>query len=229
MLIALAYAGDERARQLVERWSRSTAASLLVPRDLSSPGWQHRVGEAGEDFLVCSGERVRARDVRGVVTLRYAILPEELPHIVAEDRGYVAAEMNALLIAWLDGLRCPILNRPSARSLAGPVLTRERWLVLAARVGLPLASRTAHVPAPACFAELSSVTVIGDRWFGDVAPSLGERAVLLCKEARARALTVCFQHLESARVFAGAEPVVDAACDDVADALLAELQGGAPP
>jgi len=46
MLVVLAHSHDAAARALVDRW-RARDARLMVPRDLSLPGWCHYVGGRG--------------------------------------------------------------------------------------------------------------------------------------------------------------------------------------
>jgi hypothetical protein len=99
---------------------------LLTPADLSHCGWYYRVGEIETSMAVVGGQRIAARDLRGVVTRLPAVSEADLEHIAEPDRAYVAAEMHAFLLSWLTALRCPVLNRPAPACLAGPAWRPER-------------------------------------------------------------------------------------------------------
>jgi hypothetical protein len=213
---------DPAVAALLDRWAPH-AARVLSPRDLSTPGWRHHVGGAGEEWAVVSAERVPAGEIRGVLTRLPRVGADDLLHIVPEDRDYVAAEMNAFLLSWLTRLGCPVVNRPTATSLMGRNLGRERWLVLAARAGLPIAPARAggaDAERPRAF---RAVTVVADRWVGDVAPLLGERAVRLAGLAGLPHCTVRFDGPDPGAAFTEAELFTDLADPRVADALLAHL------
>lgn len=134
MLVVLGSSLDRSATALVEAWS-TAGARLLSAEDLSRVGWAFRVAAPGTGAAVIGGELVRVSQVRGVVTRRPAVLAEELTAIEPADRAYLAAEMNAFLVAWLSALPCPVLNRPTPRSLNGPAWTALHWAAAAAEVG----------------------------------------------------------------------------------------------
>ncbi len=198
----------------------------MVPRDLSVAGWRHHVGGAGEEWAVASGELLRVAAIDGVVTRLPVVRVQDLPHIAAEDREYVAIEMNAFLVSWLTRLRCPVLNQAAAMSLMGPNRSRERWLWLAANAGLKLASPLYLVPGDDSPLATASVTVVTDRWFGAVAPELGAQALCLAKRAGVDLLTVQFDTTDRDASFVCAELTIDVSSDEVADALLARLDAG---
>lgn len=75
------------------------------PRDLSRPGWRYVAGEPEEARAVADGEVLAAADVGGVLCRIGALVEADLPHIHPADRAYVAAEMNAFLLAWLSQFR----------------------------------------------------------------------------------------------------------------------------
>jgi hypothetical protein len=235
MLVVLARAQDAGARALVERW-RSRGARLMAPRDLSRPGWRHHVGPGGgEDWVVADGQPLRAGAITGVLTRLPCVLPDDLPHIVDHDRHYVAAEMNALLMSWLAGLACPVLNRPAPPALMGPHLGREGWLALAVRAGArvppgPSAAPAAEPPSAVAAgpaAPAVAVAVVGDRWFGAAAPELGRQALRLARLASVEVLTARFDGAAGDAVFVGADLTVDADSDEIAGALLARFAAGA--
>ncbi|WP_164015775.1 hypothetical protein [Pyxidicoccus trucidator] len=219
MLVVLAHPRDEQARGLVERWAAEDAR-LLSMRDLSSPGWQHRVGGSGAEVAVVGGERVHVSALRGVVTRLPGFIDTDLVHIAPEDQGYVAAEMNAFLASWLSRLPCPVLNRPTASSLMGPSLGLERWLALAARCGLPLAAARREVGvSDRPPSRVAAVTVVGQRWLGEVEPAVGAQAVRLAAAAGVELLTARFE----GPAFVSAELSIEVGEPRVAEALLERL------
>lgn len=220
MLVVVASQHDAEAAALVQRWrARGLAAGLLTARDLSTRGWCHHVGEPGPEWAVIDGRRTPSADIRGVLTRLPTIRDDELGHLDAGDRAYAAAEMTALLLSWLTGLACPVLNRPTPSSLMGPNLPRERWRVLAAQARLALAPPGA--PARA------AVTVIGERWLGPVDPALGERAVAVAARAGVALATVWFDGVDPSAGFTGAELFTTLDDDDIAAALHRHLGGAA--
>ena len=75
----------------------------------------------------------------GVVFNRFqGVLPRHLDAFGPGDRAYARMELNALWLAWLAGLPCPVVNPATARGLCGPLLSNAEWLVRAAAVGLPV-------------------------------------------------------------------------------------------
>jgi hypothetical protein len=219
MLVVLAYAQDQMARQLVESW-RPHGARLLTTRDLSAPGWRHYVGAPGEGWAVVEGERVPIWWIRGVLTRIFSVRELDVPHIVAEDRQYVAEEMSAFLLSWLSSAPFPVLNRPTASSLMGPSLSHERCLALAARAGLPLPNRGNRAPAPEPAARSVQITVVGQRCLGAVNPRLAELALTFVRRVEAELMTVSFHGPEGGEYFAGAELLADVSRPEVASALL---------
>lgn len=136
---------------LAHRWDTSAAAvaALLQRRHgaaevrlvaleelLYAPSWAHRL----EDQRVTTEVRLHdgtviCSDDTGVVLQR--LRPFTMPHFDSQDRAYAAAEMSALLLSWLAGFACPVLNPVAPRSFCfgrSPV----RWLALASEAGLPL-------------------------------------------------------------------------------------------
>lgn len=228
MYAIIASEADAQAAALAARWANEPARRL-TPRDLSRPGWRHHVGTRGEEWAVIGGERVRTDDLRGVITRLPLVQEQDLGHIAAADREYVAAEMTAFLLSWLTGLECPVLNRPTVTSLMGKNVSRERWLVLAGRAGLAVARGPlgSDVEKPRTG---GAVTVVGDRWIGDhgVAEALGEGAVRLARVAGLSLCTVRFDGVAAGAGFIDAELFTDLGDPRVADALLDHLDRGEP-
>jgi len=228
VILVLANHRDLGARRLVEQW-RPHDARLMTLADLSRPGWRHYLGDPGElgpphaEIAVASGELVPVASIRGVVTRIPWVVTEDLPHVVEGDRPYVAAEINAFLTAWLTRLPCPVVNRPSPSSLMGAPHAAEGWIAIAARAGLRLPWTRRAIGAtvePAWPPEAVTVAVLGDRWFGDVAPVLAAQACRLATTAGVELLAVTFSHAGADATFLGAHLWPDVLLPELAQALL---------
>src|SRR5712691_9521340 len=108
MLVVLASRSDESARALVA-WA-GHPVSLLTPADLSRAGWQYRSCCRHVGTAVIHGQVVPVGEIDGVLTRLPSVSENDLTDIAAEDRAYAAVEMSAFLLAWLAGLRCPVVN-----------------------------------------------------------------------------------------------------------------------
>jgi hypothetical protein len=220
-LAVLAHARDDAAARLVQAW-RGHGARLIVPRDLSRPGWRMYVGGRGEEWFVAEGERCRTAELGGVLNRLPCIAPGDLDHLHADDRAYSAQEMTAFLTAWLAKLRCRVLNRPNPGSLLGPPVGDAHLAQILARAGLAGAPG-GSAPAPC------TVTVVGGESIGDVAPALAERAQRLAAAAGAEVLTVSFADRSRPDSLHGAQLLVDVEDPRVAAALLRSFGIGASP
>jgi hypothetical protein len=142
---------DTGAVWLTRRLATCAAASGVAVRQLSVPAlmggvrWQLRVQTHGSacvleapGFALDAGDAPaggwpRAR-LAGVVN---RCGPVALPDGVG-DADYKSAEWSALLMAWLHGLPCPVVNRPSARQLNAVLTSMARWRQAVAAAGLPI-------------------------------------------------------------------------------------------
>lgn len=199
---------------------------VMTPADLSQPGWSLEVTGAGSSIAVVAGEQVSSRRIAGVVTRLAAVTECDLPHIVAADRAYVAAEMTAFLLAWLTSLQCPVVNRPTAQCLAGPHWRQAQWTVAANRLGIPAVPpllranptelrRDQHEPA-----GTTSIVVIGRHHVGAADPVLAAHAHALADAAGADLLSVRFDGAGSSARFVAASLWPDLGDARVSDAVL---------
>jgi hypothetical protein len=221
MLVIVANQHDPTARWLASRWQAQDAL-VLMPNDLSSPGWRY-YGGAGKSRAIIGGREVSSEDIQGVLTRMPAVFEWELGHIVPADRQYVAAEMNAFLVAWLASLSCPMLNRPHASSISGPGWNHEQWVALAAQLGIPV--RPVHrstllasgQPAtePTC-----KLIVVGDRCFGAAASQLTDSARSLAAAAGTALLGVQFNGPDADAKLLTASLWPDVGSPEIADAML---------
>jgi hypothetical protein len=228
MVIVLASCHDQASEQLVADWGAQ--AGLLTCQDLSIRGWRYCPG-AVLGASVIGGRPARADAIDGVLT-RLPYVPEnELGSIVPGDRSYVAAEMTAFLCAWLSDLRCPVLNRPAAECLMGPYWRREKWVLTAAKLGIPVITACRSVPAP--IKDDSSDTprgstvlnVIGQSCVGSANDLLREWAMALAKAAGVDLLRAEFTATHDDAAFVDADYWVDIADPAVSTALLGYFAG----
>jgi hypothetical protein len=221
VLVILASRGDETARELAARCAELEPA-LLTAGDLSSAGWELRI-PGGAGAAVISGKRVPSSEIRGVLTRLPAVTEMELDHVVPGDRSYVAREMTAFLAAWLSSLECPVLNRPSPNCLLGPNWRPEQWLLLAARIGIPVVDWTRDTgPGPDATParDTTTVTVIEERCVGYAHPTLAAHARQLARAAGVELLAVHFSGPKSSDRLTGVDPAPDLSAVPVSDALI---------
>lgn len=238
MLVVLASRHDRSADEFVAR--SDGRATVLTCEDLSTRGWRFDPSDPGAGAAVVGGRVVRASSIGGVLTRRSSVIEAELVHIAPEDRPYVAAEMNAFLLAWLAGMAsmgCRVVNRPTTTSLAGPPWRREQWVQAAARSGIPAVPSRRAVCADGAGGpgpdepgdgEVLSVTVVGGGWFGAADRVVGERALALARLADAELLEAWFEQAGPEAKFLTAQPLPSLESPKVADAVLELLSGEAP-
>jgi hypothetical protein len=225
MLVILASQWDPAARSLAARCSDGEAA-ILTPPDLSIGGWRQRLGDTGPQSVVVGGTLMPQQAISGVLTLLPGIGERHLPHVVPQDRPYVASEMNAFLIFWLSQLKCPVLNRPTPECLTGPAWRAEKWLHVAAQAGISVRPMHLNSSVQSASEEDPSsvvVTVVGERAIGNADPTLHEAAKTLAAIAGVQMLSVRFGGPEPGDCLINAGPTPDLSDTAVADALLGHL------
>lgn len=225
MILILAHEWDTATHALAGQWVASLA-KIVTPRHLSQPGWQYRAGNPDAFRFAIEGESGAVKNIQAIVSRMYWLSEYDLPHIQAADRGYVAAEMNAFLLAFLTEPQCPVVNLPSVNSLCSPFARPESWLKLAAQIGLPTKrlERTARFNQPILPNESNElkkiVTVIGDDCFGEQAELLFDWARRLAIAAKVQLLQVEFEQLNHKWVLCNANPCPDLTEPFLADTLL---------
>ncbi len=136
MRVILASAHDGDALRLQAAWAPQ--AVLLTPRDLSLPGWRLAIAEAGEGRWACQGVDRPDGAISAVLTRLVQVDPLELSWIQPARRPFIAVEMTAFLLAWLEGLRCPVIDRPSPGCLCGRNWGWAHWADHASGLGIPV-------------------------------------------------------------------------------------------
>jgi hypothetical protein len=220
MLIILASQHDQSCRELAAGWPAD--ATLLTCADLSVAGWRYRPGGEG-GTSVLAGRPAEARQIDGVLTRLPYVTESELGGIVPEDRGYVAAEMTAFLAAWLTDLPCPVLNRPTPVCLTGPYLRKEKWITIATRLGIPVATAYRSVPGLVnndLWPDAITVNVIGRHCIGPADETLYRSAMALADAAAVDLLRVRFASGEAGSSFIEADYWVDVTDPEVSAAIL---------
>ena len=230
MIIILARQGDESAQLLAQRWD-AYGASLMSPEDLSLSGWQYDPLALEAEAAVINRRSIRGGEITGVLTRLPWIFQDELVHITANDRAYVASEMNAFLFAFLEGLTCPLLNRPTATCLSGPAWRKEQWVHFAAGLDIQVSpvrretGRAAEVSPRVSQLPYGTVTVIGDRCFGTADGVLSDRARRIAAAAGVDMLAVHFRGVGRESELLGADLWPDITSTEVADAIFEYLGG----
>jgi hypothetical protein len=231
MLVVVASLHDSTARELVSRWS-AYEAGLLTSADLSVAGWRHYIGAPGASTAVVGGRVVNVADITGILSRLPWVFEAELPHIVLDDRSYVATEMSAFLLSWLSSLTCAVINRPHPGCLVGPAWRTAKWLHLVSQIGVPVSAQQQQIkvsigsPSRPFATDAVAVTVVGDCCFGSRDTTLKNYARRISKAADVDLLTVYFSEESAKARFLGVQLCPEILSDEIADAILERLAGG---
>jgi hypothetical protein len=169
-------------------------AALLDAVDLSRPGWRLFANNPEGGAIVASGRVVPVRDVTAVLVRRMAVYSQELGHVHADDRAYVASEMTALLAWWLRVVPVPVLNRPTGGAmLCGPGWRPERWRALASRLGFPVVRLRREISKPALLpAVVTEVILVGEMIVGEASRPVADCLLALARAAKIALLYAAF-------------------------------------
>ncbi|NEQ36283.1 MAG: hypothetical protein F6K40_08305 [Okeania sp. SIO3I5] len=225
MLVLIASKYDKTARSFVEH-SATDGVTLLTPENLSVVGWRHHLGNTQNSTAVLGGKIIEVAQITGVLTRLPVVFPEELFHIVPDDRSYVAAEMTAFLVFWLNTLKCRMLNKPTPTCLLGSNWRLPQWIYAAAQVGMFVRPLHQHIALgkenlPERTPENSvTVTVVGKRCIGEVNPTLATQARYLADAAGVDLLSVQFSKADADAEFIDANLWADISQPAIATAIL---------
>ena len=229
-LLIIASASDESAKRLATLW-KGDGARLVLPRDLSRPGWRYQPGQVESSVALADGELIPERQISGVLTRLGSIAEDELIEIAPADREYVAREMNAFLLAWLSALSCPMLNRPGSICLSGPNWRPEQWAHAASQAGVPVVPARRRVPyesapSPASrYEPAATITVVGKKCFGPEDKFVREGARRIARRANVELLAVTFSGSGKDARFLSADLWPNISAPDVAAAVQEHLVG----
>jgi hypothetical protein len=234
VILILASAWDEVAQALVRRWGAK--AALLTPVDLSREGWRWQPGIRARNVAAIQRELVETSLITGVFTRLPAVSSKEIPHIIAHDREYVAAEMHAFLFAWLSGLPCPVVNRPSAYCLAGPYWKHEQWLHTAGQLGIDvepahrkITCGTLSRSRDVLLDNVTAITIAGNHHMGSCDPVLVGQARQVTAAAGITFSTILFRKAGATSKFLGVNLWPDVANPVIADLLFRVIQEQSRP
>jgi hypothetical protein len=217
--------------------------------------WTHTVsadGTVGGELILASGRRVVAAGVGCVFNRMRSLVPPAFTRAPARERDYAAAEIQALLVSWLAGLGCPVVD---AAGEVGPVAahSRRRWLTRAVTAGIPVARDLAATSArllprepgatpvvvgpwpdaPAAVGQpveareapagdLWPVLVAGDRVFGPIDARLSAACVALARDSGCALLQLMFGTVAGTPRLADVDPF-PLLRDDVSVSAAADL------
>jgi hypothetical protein len=196
----------------------------MTPSDLARPGWCCTSSDPAHSQFVLQGVSYPSSVIRGALIRAAYIFPSDLPMIVPAERNFVAAEMNAFLIYWLNSLDVPVLNRPTPRSLCGPGWYPEHWTIAAASIGLHVKTieqsvRLTHIQPsawPQHSGPFTDLTIVGQTCLGPASPKLADRARALARLAGVSFVRFCFDTPDNDACFLAADlfpPLDDQAID----------------
>jgi hypothetical protein len=215
MLLVLGSALDDEPSLLATRWRQASRdVAVVTPVDLSRPGWRLRSGRPAESAAALTEGVLAGPDIEGIVAALAIVSPYELAHIADGDRDYVAQEMSAFLLAWLTELECPVIDRPTALSLAGCGRSPYEWAAIAHREGIGA--------DPQWSGGTIGVTVVDGRATGHGRDSpLAAAAASIAAAARRLLVTLRFAEGAASPTVVGADPRPEVGDAATADALLA--------
>jgi hypothetical protein len=199
-----------------------TGGELAAPRH-----WTHTVGAdgaVGGELVLTSGLRLVADGVGSVLNRLRTLVPPAFARAHAREQDYAAAELQALAVSWLAGLRRPVVYVPGG---VGPLPARSRrqWLVAGSRAGLPVVRDVEATSLRVLPPEAqSAVLLAGERAYGD--PALAERCVALGRATGGALLELRFATLGGEPRLADVDafpPLLDAVSIGAAADLLERL------
>ncbi len=135
MIVVVGSRHDPVAVALAAAWPD---AGLCSAEDLTTTGWVWPSGTGTRRWVV-SGRVVDDRDITGVFLRRATVLRDELAHIHADDRAYLAAEAHAFLVHVLATTAARVAPPVVDGGIGDETLRPERWLGAAAGAGLTVA------------------------------------------------------------------------------------------
>lgn len=131
---------------------------------------EHRL-QNGETLiqLTLQDERdLNGAAIRGVLNRISALPQEHLRAAAPADLLYAVQEQHAILLSWLHGLSCTLINPPGPRGLCGDFRSTAEWIWLAGKAGLPAipfrqnSTTIACAPSSVAAATLQVIVLDGD-------------------------------------------------------------------
>lgn len=200
--LILAHEGDDVAVRvyclLRARHGKEAARLLSVDELILASRWSHRVvgGRTSTCIDLHDGSSLSDNDLGAVFNRLQFADNARFAGAQEDDRAYARMETFALLVSWLAGLKCPVVNPASPAGLSGRRHESFAWQLMAACCGLPVArlrfttsARRYRDPALIAVPEAlpSGVPAMplasGPAWFGEAIGS--ERRSVLVAGRRA--------------------------------------------
>lgn len=181
--MVLAEPHDISAARVVAHLRRRGVRPIVAGgTELALACWDHRIdrsGNAVSRVRLSSGEEVRSEDVSAALVRLQYIGPLQFARSGPDDRNYAAQELHALMLSFLAGLRCPVLNPPHPTGLAGADVKAGNIARAARRVGLDLVREAQRRRADAH--DRQAVLVVGSRSVAgdEVSGAIAQRCVEL--------------------------------------------------
>lgn len=206
MLLVLAHHDDASAHAFAAVPDGAVRAMTCAQLCDLGACWHMDNTGAGAPRISWRATRSTLDDIHGVITRLTVISGKDLPHIIESDRSYVAAEMHAFMLAFLDALPCPLLNRPSPACLSGPALRFVQWQEHARALAIPVAPKLAQDDRSLAEGDsIVDVTVIGDQALGTNDARLAQWSRALAARVGATYLGLRFHGQDEAYHFVGAD------------------------
>ncbi len=226
MILIFAHSGDHDAVALASRWSN---VAVFTARDLARHGWtfspienrsSNREAQVPSTVpayaagrAVAGGATINAADISAVMIRWPGVYESDLWFIDGVDRPYVAAEMNAFLVAWLAALPARVLNRPGGTGLLAPGWRPERWTLEVTRLHIPArpVERVASIGNAVQSSELPkqelSVLVCGENTLGAPLPAIATDSLRIARHAGLELLRLRFEIFDGTHRFVAADSI----------------------
>jgi hypothetical protein len=162
VFLVLARPSDSTAIDVAAALKRrlgSAQVQLRTPNEVVlAPRWEHRVCDHGTSTRILTHDGVTLEKPSVIFNRLSGFDSAPLDDGTPEDREYARAEIAALLLSWLAGVGCPVVNRPSPSSVFGGYRRAIVWQRLAVSAGLetvPLhaTSSSRRLPIPGLLSE----------------------------------------------------------------------------
>jgi hypothetical protein len=212
-----------RVAAALQRRRGAMGVQLRTPQELAlAPLWEHRVDDSGVETRIGLHDETQLPNPRVIFNRVQQLESWPLQQAQSQDRDYGQAEVWALLLSWLTGASCPVVNRPSPSGLAGNIMRPLVWRRLAQRaglssVGLFVTTSTRRFPLPH-----------GVRFRSDLSwqePYFRARSPLnqFCWASEAPGAENVVVHVVGGRAFGDVTPAALSACVRLAELAQAEL------
>ena len=133
-----------RCGTCVSRASKSSSVEQLV----FSRRIVYRLSDAGDSGSIelADGRTLRPETITGLVNRVQYLPTQHFARAQPTDRAYAEAELNAFLLAWINGVAGRVINPPLPFALGGGTFQAATVAHLASMAGLPTDAWRASTP-----------------------------------------------------------------------------------